>query len=302
MFHRTSDDIWSRHVIHWSLFRQMLDDLICQCVSYANSVFRLLSNEAFMCHYRFIITEHSTVHRQWSVLLTYWPQLSPPPATSCCSLAFCRICRSRLVWLHVWRTDTQCRRFKLILSDIWSVIPFKDSGMCCRQTVYLPWWTKQSSSDQAVSIPPVPLYREGSVSGSWQNWPRTCGSFGTSRFKLSIWHWWPRHSPCHSKIQILSHQSIFGVVHSYLTDRTQIFSTHSIQTPPLPFTHGVPQGSGLRSLTLVAYTSDIPNIFSSHNVQYHFYANDTQVYDHCTIPDSSADLPLSDLADAFILL
>jgi len=71
--------------------------------------------------------------------------------------------------------------------------------------------------------------------------------------------------------------------HSYLTDRTQFFYTHSIQTLPLPFTHGVLQGSRLGPLKFVAYTSYIPNIFSSHNVQYHFCADNTQVYNHCIL-------------------
>jgi len=59
--------------------------------------------------------------------------------------------------------------------------------------------------------------------------------------------------------------------HSYLTYRTHIFSTHSSETSPFLFTHGVPQGSGLRPLKFIAYTSDIPNIFTSHNVQYHLF-------------------------------
>jgi len=85
------------------------------------------------------------------------------------------------------------------------------------------------------------------------------------------------------------------------------FHSYLSQTPPLPFTHGVPQGSGLGPLKFVAYTSDIPNIFSSHNVQYHFYANDTEVYNHCTISEVTVLVPrltscFSDLPDAFASL
>jgi len=66
----------------------------------------------------------------------------------------------------------------------------------------------------------------------------------------------------HSKIQILSHQSIFGLV-PLILHWSYAFFPHTVQTPPLPFTHGVPQGSGLRILTSVAYTSGIPKSFLS---------------------------------------
>jgi len=57
----------------------------------------------------------------------------------------------------------------------------------------------------------------------------------------------------------------------------------------------------------VAYISDIPNIISSHDVQYHFCADDTLVYDHCTVSEVQVQVPwltscLSDLSEVFASL
>ena len=43
-------------------------------------------------------------------------------------------------------------------------------------------------------------------------------------------------------------------------------------------TCGVPQGSGLDTLIYLLYTAPIADIIKAHNPQYHFYADDTQIY------------------------
>lgn len=95
--------------------------------------------------------------------------------------------------------------------------------------------------------------------------------------------------------------------HSYLTGRTQVFTTHSSQTLPIPLTTGVPQGSSLGPTQFIAYTESTSEIFSSHSVQYHLFADDTQVYDHCeisAIPSLLARLSscIDDLAQSFASL
>ena len=40
----------------------------------------------------------------------------------------------------------------------------------------------------------------------------------------------------------------------------------------------VPQGSGLDTLIYLLYTAPSADIIKAHNPQYHFYADDTQIY------------------------
>lgn len=72
---------------------------------------------------------------------------------------------------------------------------------------------------------------------------------------------------------------------SYLTDRCQVFTTDSTQSAPIALSSGIPQGSGLGPTQFIAYTEDTTNIFPSHNIQYHLFADDTQSHGHCSIPD-----------------
>jgi len=72
---------------------------------------------------------------------------------------------------------------------------------------------------------------------------------------------------------------------SYLTDRCQVFTTDSTQSAPIALSSGIPQGSGLGLTQFIAYTEDTTNIFPSHNIQYHLFADDTQSHGHCSIPD-----------------
>ena len=46
----------------------------------------------------------------------------------------------------------------------------------------------------------------------------------------------------------------FAWFRSYLTDRSQVFTTDSTHSPPIPLNAGVPQGSGLGPTQFIAYT------------------------------------------------
>ena len=70
---------------------------------------------------------------------------------------------------------------------------------------------------------------------------------------------------------------------SYLTDRAQVFTTQSSKTFPIPLTSGIPQGFGLGPTMFISYTENTTPIFSTHTVQYHLFADNTQSYDHTSV-------------------
>ena len=65
---------------------------------------------------------------------------------------------------------------------------------------------------------------------------------------------------------------------SYLTGRTQSVSYANKQTQPVSVDCSVPQGSVLGPLQFIAYTDDIAMLFAQHNVRFHLFADDKQVY------------------------
>jgi len=84
---------------------------------------------------------------------------------------------------------------------------------------------------------------------------------------------------------LLRFRDEFGVIDialkwlkSYIEDRQQLikFGCHSSAT--VRCTSGVPQGSVLGPLILVAYVSPIGEVISSHGVDHHQYADDTQLF------------------------
>jgi len=73
---------------------------------------------------------------------------------------------------------------------------------------------------------------------------------------------------------------------SYLTHRTQIFTSTSNHSLPIPLVAGMPQGSGLSPTQFIAYTENTTDIFQKHGIQYHLFVDDTQVYSFSQVRDA----------------
>ena len=72
---------------------------------------------------------------------------------------------------------------------------------------------------------------------------------------------------------------------SYLSDRTQVFVTHSQSSSTFPVTSSVPQGSVLGPVKFISYSEDITIIFRSHNVSHHLFADDKQLLESVTVAE-----------------
>ena len=70
----------------------------------------------------------------------------------------------------------------------------------------------------------------------------------------------------------------YSLMQSYLTGRFQCVVIGQCQSEPRPLQFGVPQGSILGPLLFILYTSSLADLLEAHGVQYHFYADDTQIY------------------------
>ena len=74
---------------------------------------------------------------------------------------------------------------------------------------------------------------------------------------------------------------------SYLASRKYYVQVEGYKSSLRSLDSGVPQGSVLGPLLYVLYTSPVADIIKSHDLQYHFYADDTQLY--ITFNTDSAD-------------
>jgi exonuclease III len=80
-------------------------------------------------------------------------------------------------------------------------------------------------------------------------------------------------------------QNLYGIkgtalrwLSSYLKDRFQCIIINDKTSQPSPLQFGVPQGSVLGPKLYIMFTKPLGNLIRSHGLQYHMYADDTQVY------------------------
>jgi hypothetical protein len=84
--------------------------------------------------------------------------------------------------------------------------------------------------------------------------------------------------------------SAFSLLSSYLCNRLQSVAIDHKHSSVLPLLRGVPQGSVLGPLLFSLYTTPLSHILEDSSIQFHFYADDTQLYISFTSSDSSQSL------------
>ena len=65
---------------------------------------------------------------------------------------------------------------------------------------------------------------------------------------------------------------------SYLSNRSQCISIDGVHSVPQNLPHGVPQGSVLGPLLFCTYMTELGKIIRKHGLNFHTYADDTQIY------------------------
>ena len=74
----------------------------------------------------------------------------------------------------------------------------------------------------------------------------------------------------------------YAWLESYITGREHIIHVGNRHSPPSKVFYGVPQGSVLGPVLYVPYTSDVARLVEALGLGAHLYADDTQLYGHCS--------------------
>ena len=67
-------------------------------------------------------------------------------------------------------------------------------------------------------------------------------------------------------------------IQSYLSQRTQAVKVGIVTTRSVDLCFGVPQGSVLEPLFFTSYCLELNHVFELHQLHYHMYTGDTQLY------------------------
>ena len=86
------------------------------------------------------------------------------------------------------------------------------------------------------------------------------------------------------------HGTALSLLRSYLSDRTQCVSINGVFSELNQLAFGVPQGSVLGPIIFCTYTLPVGAILRQHGLQYHIYADDTQVYCTSDLKDTEENL------------
>lgn len=84
---------------------------------------------------------------------------------------------------------------------------------------------------------------------------------------------------------------------SYLTNRTQAVMVDGVKSNNHILKFGVPQGSVLGPVLFTIYMQPLSKIIRNYDLKYHFYADDTQLYD--AVPVENVHILISKLVSCF---
>ena len=84
--------------------------------------------------------------------------------------------------------------------------------------------------------------------------------------------------------------TVLSFIKSYLSNREQVVAVADCKSDPSYLKFGVPQGSVLGPILFIMYTQPLSNIISQSQINHVAFADDTQLYDYCCLPNVSSML------------